>query len=84
MALSERIKNPPTKPNGRPCSIGALIAQLEGDELAALNAMLGTPEKRGWPESDIFDALTAEGYVVGRQTVNRHRGGRCGCSKATA
>ena len=84
MALSERINTPPTRRTGLPCSIGALEATLPNDELAALRVMLGTPEQRGWSAAAIYDALTAEGYTVGRQSINRHRGGSCGCAKAAA
>jgi hypothetical protein len=44
--------------------------------------MLGTSENPGWSEGEIYDALLAEGYVVGRQSINRHRGGRCRCERA--
>ena len=85
MALADRINQQPTTPLPGPrCSVGVLIEQLDGEELDALNTMLGTPERRGWTEGQIYDALTAEGYQVGRQTINRHRGGRCGCTKAAA
>ena len=70
--------------HGTPCSVGALLDQLEGAELEALQTMLGTPEKRGWSQAEIYKALTAEGYEVGLQTINRHRGGQCRCSKAAA
>lgn len=82
MALADRINTTPVRRTGLPCSIGALITQLHGDELAALNTMLGTPEQRGWPAAAIYDALTAEGYTVGRQSINRHRGGSCACKTA--
>lgn len=84
MALAERINTPPARRTGLPCSIGALEATLPNDELAALHVMLGTPEQRGWPARAIYDALTAEGYPVGFQTINRHRGGSCGCAKVAA
>lgn len=81
MALSERIKHQPTDRRGLPCSVGTLLDQLDGAEHAALLEMLGTPEKRGWTQNDIYDALTAEGYSVARQSINRHRGGSCRCPK---
>lgn len=79
MALSDRLNQPPKPIHGYPCSVGHLLATLEGDERAALLTMLGTPEKRGWPATAIYDALKAEGHEVGLQTVNRHRGGKCRC-----
>lgn len=85
MALADRVADDPgrTRPGPR-CSVGILEDQLEGAELEALHVMLGTPDRRGWTESQVYDALIAEGYKVGRQTINRHRGGRCGCPKAAA
>lgn len=84
MALADRLdrRNRPT--TGLPCSIGTLLAKLDGAELDALNTMLGTPERRGWSAAEIYDVLTAEGYEVGRQSINRHRGGRCRCTQDAA
>jgi hypothetical protein len=82
MALADRVKNKPQTIHGLPCSVGLLLATLEGDELKALKTMLGSPQQRGWSEGDIYDALTAEGHKVGRQSINRHRGGRCRCKVA--
>lgn len=79
MSLAQRVQQPPKKTTGSPCSVGALLDRLTGKELAAFNEMLGTPEARGWPASDIYDALRAEGYQVGLQTINRHRGRKCRC-----
>lgn len=85
MALSDRVKTRPAAKHGTPCSVGALLDHLEGAELEALKVMLGDPVKRdGWPADDIYDALVEEGHSVGRQTINRHRGGRCRCGKAAA
>lgn len=82
MALADKIANPPADViHGLPCSIGALIAQLDGAELDALNAML---YELGWNAGQIYDALRDEGYVVGRQSVNRHRGRKCRCFKQAA
>lgn len=84
MALTDRLNNRTTTINGKPCSVGALIQQLHGDELTALHTMLGTTDNPGWSEGEIYDALIAEGYVVGRQSINRHRGGRCRCGRDAA
>jgi hypothetical protein len=85
VALSDRINaGRPASKHGYPCSIGTLLTTLEGDELEALNLMLGTPEKRGWAAGDIYDALIGEGYEVGFQTINRHRGHKCRCFRTAA
>ena len=85
MALSERInQGRPAPTHGYPCSVGALLDTLEGDELAAFKTMLGTREKRGWSATDIYAAVTAEGHTIGLQTINKHRGGNCRCAKAAS
>lgn len=81
MALADRLKDTPRRAPGLPCSIGALEEKLQGKEADALNAMLYT---LGWSAASIYDALTAEGYDVGRQTVNRHRSRACRCFQAAA
>lgn len=82
MALADRVTINPNSQGGTPCSLGALLARLDGPELAALDAMLGTPERRGWSAGDIFDALKAEGHDVAFRSINHHRGGRCRCKAA--
>lgn len=84
MSLSSRLNTPPERISGTDCSVGILLRRLEGAELDALVAMLGTPENRGWSQAEIYEALTAEGYEVGRQTINRHRARGCRCFRAAA
>jgi hypothetical protein len=82
MALADRVTKPaPVAQHGLPCSIGSLIDQLDGAELAALNTML---YDLGWNAGQVYDALRDEGYTVGRQSINRHRGQKCRCFKAAA
>lgn len=81
MALADRLSNTPQRIHGLPCSIGALEDRLEGDERKALDAML---HELGWSANRIYAALTAEGYDVGQQTINRHRSKACRCFKAGA
>lgn len=79
MSLSQRINAPKTAIHGFPCSVGNLLATLAPEDAEALNTMLsGTPERR-WSQNEIYDILAAEGYEVGRQSINRHRAGRCRC-----
>lgn len=82
MALADHT--PPVASTGLPCSVGALLDRLEGDELAAFKTMLGTPEQRGWPATAIYDAVREEGYEIGLQSVNRHRGRKCRCFRSVA
>ncbi|HKY58364.1 MAG TPA: hypothetical protein VJL80_10025 [Aeromicrobium sp.] len=78
MALVDRLTDTPARLQGKPCSIGDLESRLDGAELDALNAMLYT---LGWSQARIYEALTAEGYDVGRQSINRHRARACRCFK---
>lgn len=84
MALSARVKDyqGPKRAGAPPCSVGKLLAAMDGDELAAFREMLGTPEQRGWPASEIYDALLEEGYEVSYQQINKHRAGKCSCRPA--
>jgi hypothetical protein len=78
MALADRLNNTPPNMTGTPCSVRVLLDTLQGDELAALKHMLASRE---WSQAMIWKALLDEGYEVGQQSVNRHRGGKCRCAK---
>ena len=77
MALADRIQKPMPNMAGTPCSVRVLLDTLEGDELAALQHMLASRE---WSQAMVWKALTDEGYQVGYQSINGHRGGKCRCS----
>lgn len=77
MALAERLLNPPKPRAGNPCSVGHHLATLPPDEAGALQTMLDA----NWSQDAIYDALTDEGHTVGRQSINRHRTGKCRCAK---
>lgn len=78
MALADRITAPDYAQHGKPCSVGVLLDTLQGAELAALEQILAD---RAWSQAMVWKALTDEGYEVGMQSVNRHRGGKCRCAK---
>ena len=80
MALKDRAQQPPTRNHGLPCSVGNLLSELPTDEAQALETMLSSA---AWSATDIFEALKAEGYEVGRQTIGRHRAKACRCSRAS-
>jgi hypothetical protein len=88
MALSDRVKTPPTRVQGYPCSIGELLKALPKPEATALQKMLTTTLPNSsqwqWSQSEIYDAIRDEGHTVGRQSINRHRAGKCRCAKARA
>jgi hypothetical protein len=76
MALADRLDQKPRRTPGTPCSVGELEESLAGDEAAAFHSML---YELGWSQERIFEALKAEGHVVGKQTINRHRSRACRC-----
>lgn len=83
MALADQKPAPTTT-----CSVGAILRgrDLDGkpvpdEDIATFTAWLGTPDRRGLPAGEIFDAVKAEGYRISYQQINRHRGARCGCSE---
>ena len=78
MALADRIQSTRRNMHGLPCSVGTLLDTLQGDELAALKHMLASRE---WSQAMVWKALTDEGYEVGLQSINKHRGGNCRCAK---
>jgi len=92
MSLADRAKTKHDVIHGLNCSVGALIDSLDGDELAALQQiMYGRPgltepkrPHKGWTEQQVFDAVTAEGYMVAKSQINEHRGKRCRCYRAAA
>lgn len=81
MSLADRVTAPPPPIHGIPCSIGALLDTLAGDELAAFQHMLGSSD---WTATAVYDAVRDEGYVIGRQSINRHRGRKCRCFRDAA
>jgi hypothetical protein len=76
VALADKLDQTAKRTHGLPCSVGALEERLDGAEADALHAMLHT---LGWSASRVYDALAAEGFEVGRQTINRHRSRSCRC-----
>jgi len=57
------------------CSVGKLLATMPDDDIAALHQMLASRMSA----TQIYAALTAEGYTVGRGTIGNHRRGDCSC-----
>jgi len=79
MSLSDRLTlGPERRMTGSPCSVGALLRALPPEESTALRQMLDDSQ---WSGAAIYDAVSGEGYDVGRQTINRHRRRECRCFK---
>ena len=81
MALADRVTAPPPPLHGLPCSIGALLDDLEPAERDALQKML---DSSSWNATMIYDAVRDEGHTIGRQSINRHRGRKCRCFRDAA
>jgi len=84
MTLASRAETPSASPqHGFPCSIGAVVDAVAADpvETAALNRIL---YELGWSATQVYEALTDEGFTIGRQSINKHRGRKCRCFKAAA
>lgn len=81
MALADKLTAPPPPIHGLPCSIGALLDSLDGTERTALQAML---DSTSWNATMIYDAVRDEGHMIGRQSINRHRGRKCRCFRDAA
>lgn len=81
MALAKRVLTPPPAIHGMPCSIGALLTELDGAEREALQQMLDSP---AWNSTMIYDAVRDEGHHIGRQSIGRHRGRKCRCFRDAA
>lgn len=81
MALADRVTAPPPMLHGLPCSIGALLDSLDAAERGALQMMLDSSQ---WNATMIYDAVRDEGHQIGRQSINRHRSGKCRCVRDAA
>lgn len=75
MGLPDRLDTG-RKPTGLPCSVQELLDNLDEEDSNRLHRWLF---ELGYSQEVIFKALKDEGHVVGKQTINRHRGGACRC-----
>ena len=73
VSLADRITS--QRPVRNVCSVGKLLATMPDDDIAALRQMLAGCMS----STQIYAALTAEGYTVGRGTIGNHRRGDCSC-----
>lgn len=60
---------------GPPCSLGALLTEMDAEDVAALQAALASQRPHTW----IARALGSIGHKVLPDTVKRHRRGECQC-----
>lgn len=60
------------------CRIGNILADMEKDDLAALEKAL---DDDAIQHITITTVLRKRGYEVGKHSVGTHRRGQCGCSR---
>ncbi|MBT2395241.1 hypothetical protein [Streptomyces sp. ISL-100] len=75
--LEALLDAPPTR-KGPPCTVGTVLASVDGETGAALRRILGTPEVSS---TAIAEVLNQHGREVTSYTVARHRrrGAAHGC-----
>jgi hypothetical protein len=79
MSLADELAAETAKPrSGYQCGVHKILDQL-GDEAAALQAALD--DKGSYSGAAIARVLSARGYAIKSQTVNRHRARGCECPR---
>ena len=73
MALADHLTT--KSPIRSVCSVGRLLATMPDDDITALRQMLASKMSA----AQIYTALTAEGYTVGREMIGNHRRAQCSC-----
>lgn len=63
---------------GPPCTMGQLVAGLDPDSAADLQADLDNPFVQG---TDIGRNLATMERPIGQHVIDRHRRGECGCHR---
>lgn len=78
MGLADHFADPPAAMRGSPCSIATLLTEkLDNSDREFFQSILADRE---WSQEVIWQRLKSAGYEVGRQSINRHRGGKCRCT----
>lgn len=78
MSLSTRLKSMKPKESGLPCGIAAAMEKMGKEDTQALEeVMFATP--RILSNSQLQEALVAEGYDVSYTSVSLHRRKQCRC-----
>lgn len=75
MALAKKLADG-KRPSGLPCSVQLLLDSLSEEDRANLNGWL---YELGYSQEVIYAELKADGHIVGKQTINRHRARACRC-----
>lgn len=77
MSLATQLAtHKPSKP-GPKCALGRTLAEMKPDDAALLQAALDDEYRYG--HMALFRILRAEGWIIGRDAIARHRRGDCSC-----
>lgn len=85
MGLADDLLAPANLRKGPPCAVNALIERLEVEDPPAAEAFVKVlaMHTSDMPSSTIVARLRDSGYVIGRESVQRHRrrvnGTGCAC-----
>lgn len=80
MSIADRLQNTQRSETGLPCGIAKLYEKLEGDDKAALEAVLSRRSVAGQISNrQIHDILLAEGHDVAFASISTHRRQQCRC-----
>lgn len=74
MPLADHAPTALPPQTGRPCSISALLRELDDDDRAELLTWLDT-----YPQVAIWESLRNAGHIVSLQQIGRHRRQTCRC-----
>ena len=67
---------PPSKVG--PCIVARNSEQLSKEDKKVLEESLNSPL---WSHSALADELTKRGFVVGKDSISKHRKGICSCAR---
>lgn len=67
------------KPKGQRCELPKILAKLDPDERAIVEAWLADPDVEN---AHIARTLTKVGHTIQGQAVGRHRRGDCKCDES--
>lgn len=78
MSLSTRLKSMKPKESGLPCGVSEAMLKMDKEDAETLEeVMFAVP--RILSNSQVQEALIAEGYDVSRTSVSLHRRRQCRC-----
>lgn len=78
VSLSTRLKSMKPKESGLPCGVATAIEKMDKEDAKTLEeVMFAVP--RVLSNSQVQEALVAEGYDVSRTSVSLHRRKQCRC-----